>query len=59
VFVLALNKKAAATASLLFKERSVKKSYLALVTGHLKEQRWISACQKEREKKNSYHLVIS
>ncbi|KAI8877433.1 pseudouridine synthase [Backusella circina FSU 941] len=38
VFVLALNKKAAASASLLFKERSVKKSYLALVTGHLKEQ---------------------
>lgn len=34
-FVLALNKKAAAAASKLFSERSVKKTYLALVNGHV------------------------
>ncbi|CEP09287.1 hypothetical protein [Parasitella parasitica] len=37
VFVLALNKKAAAAASKLFRERAVKKTYLALVNGHAKE----------------------
>lgn len=36
LFVLALNKKAAAAASKLFRERTVKKTYLALVNGHLK-----------------------
>ncbi|CAO3617697.1 unnamed protein product [Mucor hiemalis] len=34
-FVLALNKKAAAAASKMFSERSVKKTYLALVNGHV------------------------
>lgn len=34
-FVLALNKKAAADASKLFSERTVKKTYLALVNGHV------------------------
>jgi len=37
VFVLALNKKAAAAASKLFRDRTVKKTYLALVNGHVKE----------------------
>ncbi|KAI8642974.1 pseudouridine synthase [Parasitella parasitica] len=37
VFVLALNKKAAAAASKLFRERAVKKTYLALVNGHVKK----------------------
>lgn len=35
LFVLALNKKAAAAASKLFRDRTVKKTYLALVNGHL------------------------
>ncbi|KAI8988393.1 pseudouridine synthase [Mycotypha africana] len=37
VFVLALNKKAAAEASKLFRERLVKKTYIALVNGHLSD----------------------
>lgn len=37
IYVLALNKKAAAAASKLFRERTVKKTYLALVNGHLKD----------------------
>ncbi|KAI7871423.1 pseudouridine synthase [Spinellus fusiger] len=35
IYVLALTKKAAAAASKLFQERAVKKTYLALVQGHL------------------------
>ncbi|KAL7309701.1 hypothetical protein PS15m_010550 [Mucor circinelloides] len=40
VFVLALNKKAAAAASKLFRDRTVKKTYLALVNGHVKEDEY-------------------
>ncbi|KAI9023699.1 pseudouridine synthase [Phycomyces nitens] len=35
IYVLALNKKAAGEASKLFRERTVKKTYLAIVQGHL------------------------
>lgn len=35
IYVLALNKKAASEASQLFRERTVKKTYVALVNGHL------------------------
>ncbi|GAA5795590.1 hypothetical protein HPULCUR_000951 [Helicostylum pulchrum] len=40
IYVLALNKKAAAAASKLFRERTVKKTYLALVNGHLKDDEY-------------------
>jgi tRNA pseudouridine32 synthase/23S rRNA pseudouridine746 synthase len=42
IFVLALNKKAAAAASKLFQERTVKKTYLALVNGHLSEDEYVN-----------------
>ncbi|KAI7893246.1 pseudouridine synthase [Mucor mucedo] len=40
LFVLALNKKAAAAASKLFRDRTVKKTYLALVNGHLAQDEY-------------------
>jgi tRNA pseudouridine32 synthase/23S rRNA pseudouridine746 synthase len=38
---LALNKKSAASASKLFENRLVKKTYLALVNGHLKDDEYV------------------
>lgn len=42
IFVLALNKKSAAAASKLFSERLVKKTYLALVNGHLSNDEYVT-----------------
>ncbi|CAO3697399.1 unnamed protein product [Rhizopus stolonifer] len=41
VFALALNKKSAASASKHFRERLVKKTYLALVSGHMQNDECI------------------
>ncbi|KAI9483960.1 MAG: pseudouridine synthase [Benjaminiella poitrasii] len=59
VFVLALNKKAAALASRLFSERKVKKTYLALLQGHLSNDRYFVDQPIDDDPNHDFRMCVS
>ncbi|KAI7904360.1 pseudouridine synthase [Cokeromyces recurvatus] len=59
IFVLALNKKAAAVASKLFSERKVKKTYLAILNGHLRNDSYFIEQPIAEDPNHDFRMKIS